>query len=48
MSTGFVILFCWLALAVVITLLGSMMGNKAIMGIGGVMLLLMACVAGVS
>lgn len=39
-----VVVFCWLALAVVFAIFGSLCDNKAIMGIGAIMLLMLAMV----
>jgi hypothetical protein len=47
MHAGFIVLFCWLAISVCITALGWLIGNKAIIGTGAVMLLMMAAVSGV-
>ena len=48
MSTGFMILFSWLSLSIVITALGMVMGNTKLMTTGAVMLLMMAAVANVN
>lgn len=41
---GFMILFCWIALAAVLVLLGKLSGCNAIVIIGAVMVLMVAMV----
>ncbi len=45
---GFTIIFCWLIVALTLTLLGSKSHNNVLLGVGTVMLLMMSMIAGVS
>lgn len=46
--TGFVILFCWLALAMIFVAFGKLCESKTLIGIGAVMLLMLCMVGDVS
>lgn len=45
---GFVILFCWLGLAVIFMVFGKLCDSKVLIGIGAIMLLMMCMVCDVT